>query len=134
MAYGAKKILISDIYPNTAIGVDIPFNANNVFTSNYSSIDAVKNNLINFLLTNQSERYLNPKFGGNLRAFIFEQITNGDLDSLKETLQIQIAQNFSNVVINDLQVLQNPDSNQIFIELTYSILNTGLQNTLSIAF
>jgi phage baseplate assembly protein W len=134
MAYGAKKILISDINPDVAIGVNIPFNTNNVFSSNYSSIDAIKSNLINFLLTNQDERYLNPSFGGNLRAFIFEQITTGNLDFLKETLQTQIAQNFPDVVVNDLQVLQNPDSNQIFIELTYSILNTGLQNTLSIAF
>jgi phage baseplate assembly protein W len=134
MAYGAKKILISDINPDVAIGVNIPFNTNSVFSSNYSSIDAIKSNLINFLLTNQDERYLNPSFGGNLRAFIFEQITTGNLDFLKETLQTQIAQNFPDVVVNDLQVLQNPDSNQIFIELTYSILNTGLQNTLSIAF
>jgi phage baseplate assembly protein W len=134
MAYGAKKILISDINPDVAIGVNIPFNTNSVFSSNYSSIDAIKSNLINFLLTNQDERYLNPNFGGNLRAFIFEQITTGNLDFLKETLQTQIAQNFPDVVVNDLQILQNPDSNQIFIELTYSILNTGLQNTLSIAF
>lgn len=134
MAYGAKKILISDINPDVAIGVNIPFNTNSVFSSNYSSIDAIKSNLINFLLTNQDERYLNPSFGGNLRAFIFEQITTGNLDFLKETLQTQIAQNFPDVVVNDLQILQNPDSNQIFIELTYSILNTGLQNTLSIAF
>ena len=134
MAYGAKKILISDITPDIAIGVNIPFNTNSVFSSNYSSIDAIKSNLINFLLTNQDERYMNPRFGGNLRAFIFEQITTGNLDFLKETLQTQIAQNFPDIVINDLQILQNPDSNQIFIDLTYSILNTGLQNTLSIAF
>lgn len=134
MAYGAKKILISDINPDIAIGVDIPFNANNVFTSNYSSIDAIKSNLINFLLTNQDERYLNPRFGGNLRAFVFEQISTGNLDFLKENIQTQITQNFPNVSIDNLQILQNPDLNQIFIELTYSILNTGLQNTLSIAF
>jgi len=134
MAYGAKKILIKDITPDIAIGVNIPFNADNVFVPNYSSTDAIKNNLINFLLTNQDERYLNPSFGGNLRAFIFEQITTGNLDFLKENIQTQISQNFSNIVINDLQILQNPDSNQIFIELTYSILNTGLQDTLAITF
>ena len=134
MAYGAKKILIRDITPDVAIGVNIPFNTDNVFVPNYSSTDAIKNNLINFLLTNQDERYLNPSFGGNLRAFIFEQITTGNLDFLKENIQTQISQNFSNIVINDLQILQNPDSNQIFIELTYSILNTGLQDTLAITF
>jgi hypothetical protein len=47
MAYGAKKILIRDITPDVAIGVNIPFNTDNVFIPNYSSADAIKNNLIN---------------------------------------------------------------------------------------
>jgi len=134
MAYGARKILIRDITPDVAIGVNIPFNADNVFIPNYSSSDAIKNNLINFLLTNQDERYLNPRFGGNLRAFVFEQITTGNLDFLKDNIQTQIAQNFPNVVVNSIQILQNPDSNTLFIELNYSILNTGLQDTLAINF
>ena len=134
MAYGAKKILIRDITPDVAIGVNIPFNTDNVFTPNYSSTDAIKNNLINFLLTNQDERYLNPRFGGNLRAFVFEHITTGNLDFLKDNIQNQISQNFPDVVINSLQILQNPDSNQIFIELTYSVLNTNQQNNLTLTF
>ena len=59
MAYGAKKILIRDITPDVAIGVNIPFNTDNVFTPNYSSIDSIKNNLINFLLTNQQRLMMN---------------------------------------------------------------------------
>jgi phage baseplate assembly protein W len=134
MAYNPIKIFPSDTRPSTALGVSVPFNSNDVFVSTYNTVDAIKNNLINFLLTNESERFLNPSFGGNLRAFIFEQITNNNLDFLKENIQSQIARRFSNVKINELNILQNPDNNQIFIELNYSINNTGLQNNLLITF
>ena len=83
MAFGAKKIFPLDTKPGTAVGIGLPFNAPGVFKSTYLTKDAIKNNLINFFLTNQSERYLNPNFGGNLRAFLFEQISNNNLDNLK---------------------------------------------------
>jgi len=81
MAFGAKKIFPVDFKPGTAVGVALPFNGNAVFKSTYTTKDAIKYNLINFFLTNQPERYLNPLFGGNLRRFIFEQITTNDLDN-----------------------------------------------------
>ena len=81
MAFGAKKIFPLDTKPSVAVGVSLPFNAPNVFRSTYLTKDAIKTNLINFFLTNQGERYLNPLFGGDLRAFIFEQITNDNLDA-----------------------------------------------------
>ena len=76
MAFGAKKIFPIDRKPSTAVGVDIPFNSPGVFKSTYLTKDAIRANLINFFLTNQNERYLNPTFGGNLRAFIFIAFMN----------------------------------------------------------
>ena len=72
MAFGAQKIFPIDTKPGTAIGVSLNFSNPGVFESTYLTKDAIKNNLINFFLTNQPERYLNPLFGGNLRNFIFE--------------------------------------------------------------
>ena len=78
MAFAAKKIFPIDTKPGTAIGISIPFNAPAVFYSTYTTKDAIRNNLLNFFLTNKTERYLNNEFGANLRAFIFEQITNNN--------------------------------------------------------
>ena len=75
MAFGAQQIYPIDFNKSAAVGVDIPFNAPGVFRSNYTTSAAIKNNLINYFLTNPGERPLNPTFGGGLRAFIFEQIT-----------------------------------------------------------
>jgi phage baseplate assembly protein W len=134
MAFGAKKIFPLDTKLGTAVGIGLPFNAPGVFKSTYLTKDAIKNNLINFFLTNQSERYLNPNFGGNLRAFLFEQISNNNLDNLKEDIQTQLGLYFPNIIISSLDVLSSPDDNEITVDFKYSITNTGITDELSISF
>jgi phage baseplate assembly protein W len=134
MSFGAKKIFPIDTQPGTAVGVDIPFNAPAVFKPNYTTQASIKNNLINFFLTNKNERYLNPIFGGNLRAFVFQQIAEGSIEYLKQDIQSQLGIYFSNVIIESLEVLSNTDNNQIDIILKYSIKDTGLTDTLQLAF
>jgi len=134
MAFGAKKIFPIDTAPSVAVGVDIPFNAPAVFKSNYTTQASIKNNLINFFLTNKNERYLNPTFGGDLRAFIFQQITEGNLDYLKQDIQSQLGIYFQNVIIGSLDILSYPDINQINVVLKYSIKDTGLTDEIQLAF
>ena len=134
MAFGAKKIFPIDTKPGTGVGVAIPFNAPGVFKTTYTTKEAVKNNLINFFLTNQNERYLNPTFGGNLRAFVFQQISDGNLESLKEDIQSQLTLYFPNVVVGSLDIDSIPDEQQVNIILKYNIVDTGLTDTLEIAF
>jgi phage baseplate assembly protein W len=134
MAFGAKKIFPLDTRPGVGIGVKLPFNNPGVFSSTYTTQDSIKNNLINFFLTNKGEIYLNPNFGGDLRSFIFQQITDNNLEELKEDIQSKITQYFPSVIVESLDVFQSTDIYQINIILKYSIQNTGLTDTLEIAF
>jgi len=134
MAFGAKKIYPIDTRPGTGVGVAIPFNAPGVFRTTYTTRESIKTNLINFFLTNKNEIYLNPTFGGNLRAFIFQQINTGNLDSLKEDIQYQIGLYFPSVIVESLNIDSQPDINQINIILKYNIADTGFTDTLEIAF
>ena len=134
MAYGAKKIFPVDRKPRVAIGVSIPFNQPGVFGQTYVTKDAVKTNLINYFLTNKNERYLNPNLGGNLRTFIFEQITTGNTDFLKEDIQTQISNFFPSVIVSSLNILQNPDNNSIIVELYYNVADTGINDNLQLEF
>jgi phage baseplate assembly protein W len=134
MAFGAKKIYPIDTKPGTGVGVAIPFNAPGVFKITYTTKEAIKNNLINFFLTNKNEVYLNPTFGGNLRAFIFQQINTGNLDSLKEDIQSQLNLYFPSVIVESLNIDSQPDINQINIVLKYNIADTGFTDTLEITF
>jgi hypothetical protein len=134
MAFGAQKIFPIDTKPGTAVGVAIPFNAPGVFFSTYTTKDAVRNNLLNFFLTNPPERYLNPTFGSGLRAFIFEQISTGNLDGLKENIQSQLRQYFPNVAIGNLDIISSPDYNTITVSLTYNVIDTAISDEIQIAF
>ena len=134
MAFGAKKIFPIDTKPGTAVGIAIPFDAPAVFFSTYTTQDAIRNNLLNFFLTNQTERYLNNQFGANLRKFIFEQITSDNLSFLKENIQSLLNQYFSNIKVETLNILESPDTNEINVVLTYSIINTGITDQVEITF
>ena len=134
MAFGAKKIFPIDTKPGTAVGVALPFNNSAVFFSTYTTKDSIKNNLVNFFLTNKGEIYLNPNFGADLRRYIFEQITSGEIDAIEDYIQSLINKYFTNIKIDNLNILQNPDNNEINIELLYSIVNTGMTDKIQITF
>jgi len=134
MAFGAKQIFPLDFNKSAAIGVSLPFNVPGVFKPNYTTAAAIKNNLINYFLTNQGERPLNPTFGGGLRAFIFEQISNDNLDFLKDRISSNLESFFSNINIDNLEIYRLEDNNTITISLAYSIINTNIDDVLEIDF
>ena len=134
MTFSPQQIAPIDFEPSVAVGVNIPFSGDAVFISNYQTKDAIKNNLINFFLTNPGERPLNPLFGGGLRAFIFEQITEQNLNFLREDLNEKLTIFFPNITVNDLIVTGQSDTNQVTVTLKYSILNTSITDTLEIQF
>lgn len=134
MAFDAQQIYPIDFNKSAAVGVDIPFSMPGVFNPNYTTAAAIKNNLINYFLTNQGERPLNPTFGGGLRAFIFQQITTDNLDFLEERISTDLEQFFPNVAVGNLEILRQEDTNTITVSLTYSVINTNINDTLEIDF
>jgi phage baseplate assembly protein W len=132
MAFSPQQIYPIDLNASAAVGVNLPLNGPAVFISNYQTKDAIKNNLINFFLTNPGERPLNPTFGGGLRAFIFEQITTDNLNFLREDINSKISIYFPNITIEDLIVTGQEDLNQITVTLKYSVINTNITDTLEI--
>jgi len=134
MAFGAKQIFPNDLKPRTAIGVDLPFNGAGVFVLNYTTKDAIKNNLINYFLTNPGERPANPNFGAGLRRYIFTQIESNNLDFIQEDIQQKLASNFPNITVDSVEVLGQEDYNTINIIIKYSIANTGINDELQLTF
>jgi len=134
MAFNPQQINPVDLNPNVGVGVNLPFNGPSVFTPNYLTSQSIKNNLINFFLTNPGERPLNPSFGGGLRSFIFEQIAEDNLDFLKQDVNKKIETYFPSVIIDSLDVLRNDDTNSIIVQLKYSIENSNINDTITLQF
>ena len=131
MAFGAKKIFPIDQNPRKAVGVALPFNAPGVFSSTFITKDSIRNNLINYLLTNPGERLFNPTFGAGIRNYIFEQIIDGTTDDIAAKIEEDIIKYFPNVKAN-VQVTPSYDYNTVFVDINYSIVNTGITDNLQI--
>jgi phage baseplate assembly protein W len=134
MAFSPQQIAPVDFNASVAVGVNLPFSGPAVFVSNFLTAQAIKNNLINYFLTNPGEIPLNPTFGGGLRAFIFEQIAEGTLAGLEQTINSSIQNVFPNVIVDSIDILRNDDNNEVTIKLKYSIANSNVNDNLTLQF
>lgn len=125
MAYGLKQISPLDLKPSTGIGVKIPFNAENVFQSVYTTKEQLKYNIINYLLTDPRERVFNPTFGAGLRARLFEQIDQVTFDEIKQSIRTQMENQFPQVEVTTLDIVPSPDYNSINIKFSYRLLRSN---------
>ena len=125
MAYGLKQISPLDLKPSTGIGVSIPFNAENVFQSVYTTKDQIKYNIINYLLTDPRERVFNPTFGAGLRARLFEQIDQVTFDDIKQSIRTQMENQFPQVEVTTLDIIPSPDYNSVNIKFSYRLLRSN---------
>ncbi len=134
MAFGAVRQFPNDLRPRVGIGVDLPFSNGNGFTPNYTTQRAIRYNLVNYFLTNPGERPGNPQFGGGLRKYIFEQIADDNLGFLQEDIESKLQTEFPNVVVRQLDVLANPDNNEVVIKLFYAVEETNIEDEVTLNF
>ena len=134
MAYRINKVNPLDLQARKAIGVNLPFSVDEVFSSNYKSKDAIKNNLINYMLTGKKERFMNPTFGSGLRNLLFEQINSQRLDSLAETIAQEISVIFPKIAVQYIKINPDTDRNSIELVMSYQIKYTNIADTVSINF
>ena len=121
MAYNLRKISPIDLKPSTGVGVKLPFTAENVFTTVYTTKEQLKYNIINYMLTDLGERPMNPNFGMGLRSRLFESITQITLDDIKQSIQTQIENMFPVVQIQRLDVIGEPGYSSINIQFSNTI-------------
>lgn len=134
MAFNSRRINPLDLQPRKAIGISLPLSGAAVFDSTYMTKDAIRTNIINYFLTGQGERYMNPSFGTIIRNLMFENINQNMVDRVKSTVRAGLSEYFPSVVPNDFKVIGTPDSNTVTLSLKYSIKNTNIQDEVVINF
>ena len=123
-----------DLQGNIAIGVALPFNAPGVFKSTYTTKDQIKSNLVNLLLTDAGERVMNPTFGCDLKRFIFEGITESNINNLKESLANNIAVFVPEVSVTDIIIVPNTDFNAIDLTINYILRISQTPDQVTVQF
>ena len=85
--------------------------------------DAVKEAIINLLLTDRGERLMQPNIGGNLRAMLFENITPGTLTMIEDQVRTTLDMYEPRAEIIDVLVTSNIDDNVVKIQVHFYISN-----------
>lgn len=134
MAFEVKKIDPLDLQPRKAIGVRLPFSSPSVFTSTFESKEAIKTNLINYFLTGKGERYLNLDFGNSLQPLLFDQLTQEKVTQIRNEVRKDLQRYFPRVRPTQFNVVGDPDNNTVQFLLTYSVIDTNIEDELVINF
>lgn len=134
MAFEVKQINPLDLQPSVGVGVSLPFSSDQVFNTTYTTQDALKANLVNYFLTEQGERFLNPEIGAGLRQYIFEQNTSDTSEKVVEIVRAGVARWFPNITLNQVLAQPSPDTNTFTLYIKYSINMTNIQDELLINF
>jgi phage baseplate assembly protein W len=85
--------------------------------------DAVKRSIRNILQTDYYERRFRPKFGANIRAYLFENMTPITLHAIKSAVITAIENHEPRANIIDV-VVSGGDNNAVDVTLTFSIINS----------
>ena len=120
-----------------AIGVTLPLQrgATGYFNQSFQTIDQVKSNLKNLLLTRKGERLMHPTFGTSLYDSLFNQNTDTLETEIQSSIESSISEWMPFVSIEEILVDQsNTDRDRYSFVVSLSFRVAGQQNLESITF
>ena len=113
-----------------AVGVSLPFNAEAVFNSTYTTKEQLKSNLLNIVLTEPGERVFKPDFGVGLRTYLFENFT--DKSDLKARIKDQISKYAPQAKLQEVTIQKDNHSHQLNISIFYIVRANNELNAIRI--
>ena len=87
---------------------------------------AIKQAVVNLLLTNKGERFFNPNYGSNIRSFLFEPLDFATAGQVRSSIKSTLNKFEPRIFVESLRVLPNFDDNGFDVEMTYNIRGTSI--------
>ena len=132
---GQKMVKDTIAYNDYAIGITLPLRiGNTAFNQSFKTIDQIKTNIKNLLLTKRKERVMQPELGSGLQELLFN--FNDDFlgDKIEEVITNSMEKWLPYVTIEEIDVRQTnelKDTNSVEISLTFSITNNVGMDTVT---
>ena len=120
-----------------AIGITLPLQrgANGFFNQSFQTIDQVKSNIKNLLLTRRGERLMHPTFGTALYESLFGQNTDDLEMQIQSSIESAIAEWMPFISIEEILVDQNnTDRDRYFFTVSLKFKVAGQQNLETVTF
>jgi len=80
--------------------------------------DSVKQSVLNILRTNHGERPFNYNFGANLRAYLFENMTNITAANISTSINVALRNWEPRIEVLNTNIQAKADDNEIYITVT----------------
>ena len=87
--------------------------------SRKTNVDAVKLSLRNLILTNKYERLRNPRFGGNIRRYLFEQIEPRIESEIKQEIEYMVQNYEPRVELIETTVTASEEQQAVYVKLVF---------------
>lgn len=87
---------------------------------------AIKQAIVNLLLTNKGEKLFNPRYGSDIRNYLFEPLDYATAGQVNNNIRSTINNFEPRVNILSLETTPNFDDNGFDVKLTFEILGTDL--------
>jgi|TARA_B100000378_G_scaffold85279_1_gene67168 hypothetical protein len=85
---------------------------------------AIKQAIVNLLLTNKGERLMNPKYGSDIRSYLFEPLDYGTAARVRESIIYCVTNYEPRVSILEVKVYPDYDDNGFAVDMTYQVRGT----------
>jgi len=85
---------------------------------------AIKQAIVNLLLTNKGERLMNPEYGSNIRSYLFEPLDYATASQITTNIRYSIDRWEPRISVSTLKAYPNFDDNGFDVEMTYSVRGT----------
>ena len=87
---------------------------------------AIKQSIVNLILTNKGERLFNPDYGSDIRSYLFEPLDYAIAGIIKNNMALSLEQYEPRIKVTSIQCIPNYDDNGIDVEMTYEIRGTDV--------
>jgi phage baseplate assembly protein W len=130
---GQKIVTDTKTYNDYAVGISLPIQVTNVaFTQTFQTIDQLKSNIKNLLLTVRGERLMQPEFGSGLYELLFEMNTDEFNQTVEDEIRTSLQRwlpivTVDEVIVEESNVLR--DTNQFNVSLKFSVGNSTESET-----
>ena len=85
---------------------------------------AIKQAIVNLLLTSKGERLMNPTYGSDIRSYLFEPMDFGTANQIKNNIRDTIETFEPRIRVLQISATPNFDDNGFDITMTYNVIGT----------
>ena len=124
---GNKIVKDTESYNDYAIGISLPIQiSNTAFNQTFQTVEQVKSNIKNLLLTKKGERVMQPEFGSGLQEALFEMNDTKLEERLEDIINNAIETWLPYITVDSVDIQasnESKDRNRVNVSIKYKYSN-----------